>query len=75
MEYMLGSLPLGKTGNFSPGRFFAINEIKLTLAFILLKYDFKLKSGERPADIHLMYMALPNMNEGILFRKRKTCGS
>jgi hypothetical protein len=56
--------------NFSPGRFFAINEIKLMLAVTLLRYDVKLIDGERPADINITYMALPNMNAEILFKRR-----
>ncbi|KAJ7269673.1 cytochrome P450 [Mycena rebaudengoi] len=33
-----------------PGRFFAVNELKLMFAHILVTYDVKLRDGVRPAD-------------------------
>ena len=35
----------------SPGRFFAVNEMKLMLAFTMLRYDVMAKDGKRPEDI------------------------
>ena len=54
----------------SPGRFFAINEIKLMLAFTLLRYDVKTVDGKPVVPIPLGGMILPNMKASILYRKR-----
>jgi cytochrome P450 len=56
--------------NFSPGRFFAVNEIKLILAWTLLKYDFKTKDGKRPEDFRFEQYVTPDRKAEILFRKR-----
>lgn len=55
----------------SPGRFFAINEIKLMLAFTLLRFDIKLKDGVRPTDRHFQTFIIPNREAEILYRKRR----
>ena len=56
--------------DFSPGRFFAVTEIKLMLAFTLLRYDFRVKDEKRPADLHITYVTMPNPKAKVLFRKR-----
>lgn len=58
------------TGISSPGRFFAVNEIKLMLAFTILRYDIKTADGKPVAPIPLGGMILPNMKASILHRKR-----
>jgi cytochrome P450 len=58
--------------NISPGRFFAVNEIKLMLAFILLRFDITTKNGVPPRMMKFMAFLLPDMKGEILFRKRVT---
>lgn len=54
-----------------PGRFFAGNEIKMILAFFLLRFDMKLRDGEaRPKAMMLMMSKTPDPNAEILFRRR-----
>ena len=55
---------------FSPGRFFATTEIKLMLAFTILRYDIKTVDGNLPPQKCFGAMILPNMNASILYRKR-----
>ena len=55
----------------SPGRFFAVNEVKVLLAFVLLKYDIKFKDGIRPADTCFMGQPVPHTTAEVLFRRRK----
>jgi len=54
----------------SPGRFFAVNEMKLMLAFTLLKFDVKTENGIRPADLKFQTFVAPNMTAKILYRRR-----
>ncbi|TFK66593.1 cytochrome P450 [Pluteus cervinus] len=54
-----------------PGRFFAVNEVKAMLAYVLLNYDVKLKGGERPKTTWLGPINIPNQTAHLLFRKRK----
>ncbi|KAI0673763.1 cytochrome P450 [Trametes maxima] len=54
-----------------PGRFFAANELKSLLAFIILHYDLKLGGdGERPRNIYWGLNVIPAPQGKILFRKR-----
>lgn len=56
-----------------PGRFFAGNEIKMILAFFLLRFDMKLRDGEaRPKAMMLMMSKTPDPNAEILFRRRSS---
>ncbi|KAF8665540.1 hypothetical protein AX16_000001 [Volvariella volvacea WC 439] len=57
---------------YSPGRFFAVNEIKCLLAYILLNYDFKLAATERerPLDTIVGISVVPNQTAKLAFRKR-----
>ncbi len=66
---MPGNLPQ-KVSNSSPGRFFAVNELKLMLAFTLLRYDVMTKDGKRPEATKFMNFLLPDMKAEILFKKR-----
>lgn len=54
----------------SPGRFFAVNEMKLMLAFTLLRYDVKTKDGKRPKEMKFHAFFIPDMNAEILFKRR-----
>lgn len=56
----------------SSGRFFAANELKAMLAYIILHYDIKLaKPGERPADMSLGATNMPNPKAEIMLRWRE----
>ncbi|KAJ8454435.1 hypothetical protein ONZ51_g13027 [Trametes cubensis] len=55
-----------------PGRFFAANELKAMLAYIVLNFDIKLEGdGKRPENIHWGPAVIPDLNARVLFRKRK----
>ena len=56
----------------SPGRFFAVNELKAMMVHILLNYDVKLEDeGVRPPnEINGLRLA-PNREAKVLFRKRR----
>ena len=69
---MPGNFGFDVFNTISPGRFFAVNEIKLMLAFTLLRFDIKTKDGIRPPDWRLKWYILPNRTAEILFRKRKS---
>ncbi len=54
-----------------PGRFFAGNAIKVMLAYFLLNYDIRLKTGEeRPKPMVIMMSKTPDPKGEILFRRR-----
>ena len=55
----------------SPGRFFAINEIKLMLAFTVLKYDVKTEDGVMPKERELGAFVISDRKAKILYRKRR----
>ena len=55
----------------SPGRFFAINEIKLMLAFTVLNYDIKMENGASPKVREFGPTVLPDTTARILYRKRR----
>ena len=69
MDPTPGNMPQ-KVSNNSPGRFFAVNEMKLMLAFILLRYDVKTKDGKCPEATKFMGFLLPPTKAEILFKKR-----
>jgi cytochrome P450 len=69
MDIMHG-IPLCDIANSSPGREFAINEIKLMLAFVLLRYDVKTKDGKRPQVTKFGALILPDMKAEIMFKER-----
>ncbi|KAI1470017.1 ent-kaurene oxidase [Daldinia caldariorum] len=54
-----------------PGRFFAGCEIKMVLAYLLLRYDIKLRDGDgRPPPNMFMMTKGPSMTAEVLFRRR-----
>jgi len=61
----------GADSGFSPGRFFAVNEIKLMLAFTILRYDVKTVDGKIPTPTKFGAMVVPNRKASILYRKRE----
>lgn len=54
----------------SPGRFFAVAEIKSMLAFVLLRYDVKSPDGVRPSNWEIGIRSVPDMSAKVLFRQR-----
>ncbi|RDX42959.1 cytochrome P450 [Lentinus brumalis] len=66
-------VPFGHGKHACPGRFFAANELKAMLAWIVLNYDMKIEGdGERPANFYLGPTVLPPMEGQVMFRKRET---
>ncbi|KAJ5504731.1 hypothetical protein N7463_007605 [Penicillium fimorum] len=55
-----------------PGRFFAANETKILLLHLLLKYDWKLESGGRPANIENGFESITDPRVLLLFRSRES---
>ncbi|KAH8661282.1 cytochrome P450 [Ilyonectria robusta] len=54
-----------------PGRFFASNEVKLILAYLLINYDIRLKKGEeRPKGMAMVMTKAPCQNTELEFRRR-----
>jgi len=58
---------------YSPGRFFAVNEVKALLSYLILNYDFKLPGDSMtvPEPIYFMSNRAPNMTAKVLFKRRK----
>jgi len=54
----------------SPGRFFAVNSLKLMLALLLLRYDVKISDGIRFKNWEYQSWVIPNLRAEILFRER-----
>ncbi|CDO73010.1 hypothetical protein BN946_scf185007.g64 [Trametes cinnabarina] len=68
----LDYIPFGHGKHACPGRFFAANELKSLLAYIILNYDLKLGGdGSRPQNIYWALNVIPAPNGKILFRKRE----
>ncbi|KAI1262095.1 cytochrome P450 [Xylariaceae sp. FL1019] len=66
------SMNFGLGRHACPGRFFAAQEIKLILAYLLLHYDIKLPEGAtRPKPVTFMMTRAPSQTAEILFRRRK----
>ncbi|RIA80684.1 cytochrome P450 [Glomus cerebriforme] len=59
---------IGKT--VCPGRFFAINEIKVAMHFMQLRYKIRSVSGNRVEPIVFAGFIFPN-DEGLIFEKRE----
>ncbi|KAK7420012.1 hypothetical protein QQX98_003018 [Neonectria punicea] len=54
-----------------PGRFFAGNEVKLVLAYMLITYDIRLKEGEqRPKGMAVVMTKAPSPDMELEFRRR-----
>lgn len=55
----------------SPGRFFAVNEMKAMLAYTLLTYDVKMEEeGVRPRNRWIGAACIPDQHANVMFRKR-----
>ncbi|KAF9468818.1 cytochrome P450 [Collybia nuda] len=66
----LNYLSFGTGRYICPGRFFAVNELKAMLAYVLLKYDVKVEDGKRPKDAWFGRMSMPNLTASVMFRRR-----
>ena len=62
-------LPFGHGRHACPGRFFAANELKLLLAYMILNYDIEMLE-KRPAGRWLGQVSLPPMSAVIKVRRR-----
>ena len=62
----------------SPGRYFAANQLKAVLSYIILNYDLKLSepdvnggaTSERPSNMYVSLAVLPPVGGTILLKKR-----
>ena len=68
----MASMSFGFGRHACPGRWFAANEIKAIMAYILLNYDFKFPEGttERPPSIPVETQLLPNHSATLMFKRR-----
>jgi hypothetical protein len=55
---------------YSPGRFYAVNELKTMLAHLLVNYDVKMANGARPANKRIGQEMTPDTTAEVLFRRR-----
>lgn len=69
----LDSLHFGYGRHACPGRFFASQEIKQILVYLLLTYDFKFPDGvtTRPENMCIETQLIPSHSAKIMLRKRK----
>ncbi|EUC47347.1 hypothetical protein COCMIDRAFT_3606 [Bipolaris oryzae ATCC 44560] len=65
IEYLL----FGHGKHACPGRFFAVNEMKLIFAKLLQQYDLKLIPGTAPKAMFIGTMAVPETKLNVLLRK------
>lgn len=66
------SMAFGYGRHACPGRFFASNEIKAIMGYLLLNYDMKFAEGQtRPNSLLFETQNLPDHEATVLFRKRK----
>jgi ent-kaurene oxidase len=66
------SLHFGHGKYACPGRFFASNEIKILLSYLLLRYDFKYPDGQsRPLNLSADENLYPDPSARVLLRKRR----
>ena len=58
----------------SPGRYFAANELKALIAYLVINYDFKLAdpAAGRPCNVYWAEHVVPNPAGKLLFRKRQS---
>ena len=74
MPDALGLRPCTSAFLHSPGRFFAANELKAMLAYIVVHYDLKVTGADpaaRPPNVYFANTVLPNPKGQVMFRKRQ----
>lgn len=62
-----------RQSGYSPGRFFTTIELKIILAYIIRKYDFKLaadEGGMRPKNKFFGFSCVPDSEVQLLFKVR-----
>ncbi|KAI1787002.1 cytochrome P450 [Ganoderma leucocontextum] len=65
-------IPFGHGQHACPGRYFAANELKAILAYVILNYDLKLGGdGSRPPDVSVGAAVVPAPHGRVLFKKRE----
>ncbi|KAF8994955.1 cytochrome P450 [Cyathus striatus] len=64
-------IAFGYGSHACPGRFFAVNELKAMSAYLILNYDVKLPTSQRPANWWFEQNMMPNHNATVMFRKRR----
>ncbi|KAI0640040.1 cytochrome P450 [Trametes polyzona] len=66
-------IPFGHGKHACPGRFFASNELKALLAYIILNYDLKLgEAGYSDSTVFDGLSVVPAVDAQVMFRKRET---
>lgn len=67
------SMSFGFGRHACPGRFFAANEIKAIMGYLLLNYDMKFPEGkeQRPESLLFETQYLPNSKATVMFKRRK----
>ena len=67
------SMSFGYGRHACPGRFFAANEIKAIMGFLLMNYDMKFPDGvtKRPDSLLFETQYLPNPFATVMFKRRK----
>ena len=56
---------------FSPGRFFAVNELKAMMAYFVLNYEIKAEvEGVKPENVYRATRVDPNLTAKVLVKKR-----
>ncbi|KII83969.1 hypothetical protein PLICRDRAFT_46743 [Plicaturopsis crispa FD-325 SS-3] len=64
------NLGFGLGNHACPGRFFAANELKVLLAFIICNYEFKTPTSDRPKNGFYATSCFPDPSKHLLFRER-----
>ena len=55
----------------SPGRFFAVNEIKGLFAYIIATYDFKFEEGQSVPHVYYFFGGRTPATVNVMFRARQ----
>lgn len=63
-------IAFGHGAHACPGRFFAINEAKVALAHLLIKYDWELVDGKKPQTMTMGFALLADQKARIRVRRR-----
>ncbi|TDZ67572.1 Cytochrome P450 monooxygenase BOA7 [Colletotrichum trifolii] len=66
------NLPFGHGMHSCPGRFFAVAEMKVVLCHLLLEYEFKLPSGERPPTGYWGVATVMDRQAKMMIRRRRS---
>ncbi|KAL9094392.1 MAG: hypothetical protein Q9165_003242 [Trypethelium subeluteriae] len=64
------SLGFGYGVHACPGRFFASNEVKIALCWMLLKYDWRLEEGTTPQNIMVGTEVIADPTVKLMYRRR-----